>query len=68
VQKRQLAQIGITDLFASLSAGTIYIVMNPGERGILQQYIYEHYRKIVNVFPVFTGKTFTVYRLVAASV
>ena len=46
VQKKQLADNGIDDLFAELSDGTIpYVVLNQGTVGILKQYLYEHYRK-----------------------
>lgn len=64
VQKKQLAENRIDDLFASLSSGTTtYIVLDRMVIGILKQYIYEHYRKTINVTPVFTGKSFTVFRV-----
>ena len=64
VQKKQLADNGINDLFAALCDGTIsYVVLNEGTIGILKQYLQEHYRKNVKFTPAFVGRTFRVYRL-----
>jgi hypothetical protein len=64
VQRKQLAENRIDDLFESLSTGTsIYIVLNPNVAGILKQYIYEHYRKNVSVSVVYGAQTFNIYRV-----
>lgn len=64
VQEKQLTDLQIDDLFASISEGkTSYVVLYRGFIGIMKQYIFEHYRKNVNVIPVFNSKTFTVYRI-----
>lgn len=64
VQKKQLADNNIKDLFSLLSDGTTaYIVLDAGVIRILKQYIFEHYQRNVNVSPVFIGKSFTVYRV-----
>lgn len=64
VQKKQLAENRIDDLFGSLISGpTTFIVLDPVVKGILKQYIYEHYRENVNITPVFIGKTFAVCRV-----
>lgn len=68
VQKRQLEDNGIADLFASLSDGTVaYIVLDASAIGMLKQYLYEHYRKNVNVKSAFVGQGFMVYRLIVSS-
>ncbi len=68
VQRKQLADNGIADLFASLSDGTVaYIVLDAAAIGMLKQYLYEHYRKKVNVKSAFVGQGFMVYRLMVSS-
>lgn len=64
VQKKQLIENGISDLFNHLSVGkNAYIVLDPAVSGIFKRYIFEHYGKQVNLLPAFIGKSFTVCRV-----
>lgn len=64
VQKKQLIENGISDLFKLLSVGMdAYIVLDPAAFKVLNRYIFEHYGKQINLSPAFIGKSFTAYRV-----
>lgn len=66
VQKKQLAENDINDIFEALiTEKTAYINLDPALGSFLQKYISEHYQKQVSVTPVYTSSSFTIYRLMA---
>ncbi len=65
VQKKQLADLGIDDLFSDLtSKRDMYIALAPVEVGIVRQYILEHYQQAVNLLPIYSRSTMRLYRVV----
>lgn len=68
LQKKQLAENNINDIFETLITGkTAYINLDPALGSFLQKYIFEHYQKQVNVTPVYVSSSFTIYRLMVLS-
>lgn len=65
LQKKQIAAAKMTDIFRSLLTDPdTYIVLDRDAVGILRQYIFEHYRQSINVFPVYQASSFGLFRLV----
>jgi hypothetical protein len=64
IQKKQLTDSGIQDLFSSLISGDkTYISFNPAVSDILKTYFYEHYRANVSFLPVYAGNGFSAYQV-----
>lgn len=68
VQKKQLEDLKIDDLFVSLMSGTTtYVVLGVEPAELMKKYVYEHYEKIINFTPVYRGNSFAVFRVMASS-
>jgi len=68
LQKKQLAELHIDDIFSSLINGSeTYMVIKPVLTSTLQRYIYEHYQKKIVGIPAYSGKSLTMYRLMTVN-
>lgn len=66
LQKRQLADLQLTDLFEALVTDSrTFLVIDRKTAPYLQQYLFEHYQRRTAYIPLFTGQQLTLYKLTA---
>jgi len=64
IQKKQIEECGMHDIFISLvSDNATYIIIQPELIFFLQRYIWEHYNIKTVVIPAYTAKGFTIYKI-----